>query len=108
MELGAEIDGVNAGALEIGGQGVEFAAGIRQMPLVQSGDDNAAAFNAQFQAVQFGGNAAQTVVSIVEAIEHPRVSRIVETMGAEEKMEAAQGMGSLCDAHLIAGGALAR
>jgi hypothetical protein len=107
MEFGTEENGVNAGALQIGGECVEFASGIRQMSLIQLGQDQPATFDAHFQTVQFVGDAAQSIVSLVETIEHARVGGIVETMGAEEQEKVAQSLGSQIEPGIFRGAALA-
>jgi hypothetical protein len=107
MELGTEENGVNAGALQIAGECVEFASGIGQMPLIQLGQDQPATLDAHFETVQVVGDAPQSIVSLVETIEHARVGGIVKTMGAEEQEEVAQSLGSQGESRVFSGAALA-
>ena len=87
MKFCGEKESVNAGALEIGGESMEFAASIGEVAVAEFGSDDAAAFDADLQALQFGSSAAKSVVSLIEAVENARMGRVVETRGAQEKLE---------------------
>ena len=106
MKFQAEVKGVNSGALKIGGKGVKFAPCIRQMSLIQFGHYYAPTFHAYLQAVHLGGNAAQSVVSTVEAVQYARVSGIVQAVGAKVKLESAQSVGGLRQEQILVRGAL--
>src|SRR5271169_3279874 len=108
MKFGAEENGMNSGTLEITGKGMKFAPSIRQMPVAESGDNNATAFNANFETVQQGGGVAQAVVSLVQAVEDARVGGFVETMGSEKKIEAAKDLRDLEQTRIFIVSAVAR
>jgi hypothetical protein len=78
--------------LQFGGESVEFAAGVGKMSFAYLGDDNAAAFGADLQAAQIGGGAAKRLVSGVEAVLDPGMSRTVKAVGAEHQVEFAHGL----------------
>ena len=107
MKFRGKKDGVNSGALQIGGEGVKFAASVGQVAFIQLVNDNAAAFNANFQAVKSIGSAAQAIVGLIEAVEHARVRGIVEPLGAEMKIESAECLGSLDEERVFRSGAIA-
>jgi hypothetical protein len=62
------------------------------MGFADAGDDDAAAFGANFKAAEISGGAAERVVGGVEAILNARVRGVVEAIRAEEQVEFAQGL----------------
>ena len=92
IKFGSKPESLDSGALEFRGQSVEFAAGVGEMRLADSGDHDAAAFGANFKAAEVGGSATQGFVGGVEAVLNARVDRAVEAMGAKEQMEFADGL----------------
>lgn len=95
MKFHAKKEGMNAGALQIAGQRVELAARVGQVALVQLGHNDPATFDANFQAVQSDGGGAQSVVGLVEAIEHARVGRIIKPVSAQQQVKSAQRLRNL-------------
>ena len=73
MKFGGEVQGVNAGALKISGECVEFAARIGKMPLSQLGNNDTAAFDADFKSLKLGGGVAQRIVGLIEGVEDARI-----------------------------------
>ena len=92
IKFGSEPEGLDSGALQFVGQGVEFAARVGEVCFADLGDDDAAAFGANLEAAEIGSGAAQGLVGDVEGILDARMSGAVKAMGAEEQVEFANGL----------------
>jgi len=95
MEFRGEVDGLNAGALKIAGQGMKFAARIGQMAFGNFSDDDAAAFGADFHAAEVGSDTEQGVVSGIETVENTGMRGLIQTMSAKEEVKFAEGADGL-------------
>ena len=87
IKFGSEPESLDSGALEFRRESVEFAAGVGKMRFANFGDDDAAAFGANFEAAEVGCGAAQGFVGDVEAVLNTWVCGAVEAMGAKEQVE---------------------
>ena len=92
IEFGSEPEGLDSGALQFGGKGVEFAARVGEVSFTDLGDDDAAAFGPNFQSTEVGSRAAQRFVGNVKAVLNARVRGAVKAMGAKEQMEFADSL----------------
>jgi hypothetical protein len=95
MEFRAEGKRVNGGALKIAGKRMEFAADVGEMPFVQLRDNDATALHANFEPVEGSGCVPETVVGLIQRVEHLRVRRAIEAMRPEQKIESAEGLRNL-------------
>ena len=59
MKFRAEEKGMNASALKVSGEGVEFSADVRKVAFVQFWDNDATAFDTDLEAADFDGDGAQ-------------------------------------------------
>jgi hypothetical protein len=82
MKFGAEEKRVNRRALKIAGKRVEFSTNVGQMSFVQSRDNDAAALDADFEAVKRSGHIAKPVVSLIQRVENLGVGIVIEATRA--------------------------
>ncbi len=87
---------------------MEFSANVGQVPFVQLGNDDAAAFDANLEAVQGGGSAAKPVIRLIQTVEDAWMGKIVEATGAKKEIEGAQRLGNFDELGIVGRTALAR
>jgi hypothetical protein len=108
MEFCREVESLNSGALQIIRQGMEFAARIGQMALGKFGNNQAAAFRANFQTVKIGGGAFQGIVRCIQAVQHAGMCGVVQTVSTKQKMQIAQRLDHVSQTGIARARALAR
>src|SRR5271154_1526503 len=90
MELSGENQGANTCAAQIFGARGHFAAEIGELRATKFGRDDAAAFDAEFEAVKMRGGEPKSFVGAIEIVEALRMILLVEAFRTEQFLQAAQ------------------
>src|SRR5579864_6387486 len=90
MEFGSENEVVDSRALKILGQSEKITTHIGERRIAEFRCDKSAALDANFEAVQVGGDGAQGFVGAIEALQQARVLPVIETRGTQQQVERAK------------------
>jgi hypothetical protein len=103
MELGGETKIVNTRALKIFCEGEEVAAVIGERIRVKPRSDQAAALDAEVQAVHGGDDAAEGFVGDVQALQQAGMLAFVEASRTQQQVECAKSANDLREERLGSG-----
>src|SRR5713226_6801989 len=91
MEFGGENEVVNSGAVEIDRQVVEVAAHVRKRRIAQLRRHEAAAFDANLEAIGSPGHRTQGFVGAIQTLQHAGMLTLIKARGAQEEVQFTQG-----------------
>src|SRR5713226_7924089 len=91
MAFGGEDQVVNSGAVKIRCQVVEIAAHIGKRRLAQLRRHEAAAFDANLEAIRSADHGTQGFVGAIQALQHAGMLRLIKAGGTQEQVQLTQG-----------------